>query len=117
MSAIWKAEINSLQSLVENHASHALTAAQREQSAIGQEGRRKGVARMVRLSQSNRRTILAHVKKLKAPASALKIAEHTGVSDETCRRTLIKLADEGLIAASIPNPATGWKRYGPITKT
>lgn len=113
MSALFRAEIENLQRLVKIHAVEP-TAAQREASTIGLEGRRKGAERMVRISAANRKAILAHVQKLKAPASALKIAEHTGVSDETCRRILIKLAEEQKIGVTIPNPATGWKRYGPL---
>jgi hypothetical protein len=112
MSALFKAEIDNLQRLVQTYT--AESAAPRRESAIGTQGRRKAVERMVRISRDNRAVILSHVLNLREPASALKIAEHTGISDETCRRALIKLAEEGKIGVTIPNPNSSWKRYGPL---
>lgn len=115
MSALFRAELDNLQRLV------AQAALERSASTNERERIRTHVQARVtqlqttcrRIAKSNRATVLAAVGKLGRPAvpvSANKVAEYTGITDDTTRKHLRELADAGEIVA-VASPSGKQIRY------
>lgn len=104
MSAIFKAELANLQILVARaEREREADTNERERLRTHVEARAKRLhAVSGRLAKSNRAAIVACLKKFArphAPISANKVAELTGITDDTTRKHLRDLADDGTIVA------------------
>jgi Fic family protein len=98
MSALWKAEIRSLERLVIHKENERATEA--AQSARWSH-RPKRTAHLNtatdRAGKRNKTIVLDCIKSAKQPMSANKVSEHTGLTDTTTRKHLVALEEEGAI--------------------
>lgn len=115
MSAIFRAELANLQRRKERHAIEAqLNTNERERVRTHKETRAARLHVVNRkLAKSNRQAIIDALRDFSRPAvpiSANKVAEITGITDDTTRKHLRDLASEG-IAVSVTSVSGKQTRY------
>lgn len=114
MSAIFRAEIRSLVRLVERHAAEQqLNTNERERARTHVTNRAASVRINRKLANSNRQAIIDALRDFARPAcpiSANKVAEITGITDDTTRKHLRDLTYEG-VAVGVTNPSGKQTRY------
>lgn len=115
MSAMFRAEISNLVRMVERHAAEQqLNTNERERTRthIVQRAARLHVVNR-KLAKSNRQAIIDALRDFARPAcpiSANKVAEITGITDDTTRKHLRDLTYEG-VAVGVTNPSGKQTRY------
>ena len=98
MSALWKAELQSLLRLVDRQeAEQAAAAIQTARWAHRPKRATHLRTATDRMAKQNKQIVLACIKKADKPISANKVSELTGITDTTTRKHLVALEEDGTI--------------------